>query len=108
MIALSASGSGLTLFHATKLLNATMVVFNRPTPFGVLQAGQLAHLQVIGRPVFPVTVWSDDQKNLHQPKALQMNQRAAFSDTHLANRSIACAIGIDQAVAFQAGQPAPA
>src|SRR5205085_7062503 len=107
MIALRSRGSYLCPFHITELLDPTMIVFNRPSIVGILDTSQFAHLQVIGRPIFNVAVWSNHLEYPNQPIALQMHDAAVFMDSDLADGYQPLTIWIDQAILFQPGQPNP-
>src|SRR5512144_3015523 len=59
--------TGLTPFDTTKLLDTPIIVFNGPGTFRPRQPGQAGHGQVIGSPVFHVTVWGDHPEHRVAP-----------------------------------------
>src|SRR3954447_6259070 len=107
VVALRPGGAHLGALDAAVLLEATVVDLDAPGPLGVLAPGQLAHREVAGRPVFPVTVWGDDQEDQDEAVALQMDARPPLGDDALAERAIARAIRVHGAVRLQLGHPAP-
>lgn len=107
MIALGACRSRLRSLHTTELLDPSMIVLYRPSVAGILDAGQFAHLQIIGGPVFNVTVRGDDLEHPNEPIALQMHNTSTFTDLDLADGYQPLTIWIDQTIRFQPRQPNP-
>lgn len=65
------------------------------------------HLQAARRPVLRVAVGGGDPKHQDEAIPFQMHLGAMRGNGNLRQRAIAAAIGIDQAIAFQARQPVP-
>lgn len=107
MMALRSRRSYWRSFRITDLLDPSMIVLYRPGIVGIFEPPQLAHLQIIRRPVFNVIFCDDDLEHPHQPIARQMHEAARFTDGHLTDGHDALALWIDQTVFFQPGRPNP-
>ena len=94
--------------HAALLLEAAMILLDAPGPLGVLQPRQVVHRLVAGRPVLRVSVWGDEPEHADEAVALQVDARARRRDGALAQRPVAGPVRVDQPVALELRQPAPA
>lgn len=63
-----------------------------------------AHLEVVARPVFRVSVCGAAPKHFHEAEALQVHHLAFFRNLHLAHGAVVGVIRIDLPVAFKAGE----
>lgn len=107
VISLCASRSGLGLVNPAALLQAPMIILDRPTQVGVLQASQLVHAQVVGCPVRNVTVWGDNLEDQDQTETLQVDRCARRRDRGRADGTTALTVEIDQPIRLQSGHPEP-
>ena len=103
MIALGSFRTSLATFNATELFDAAMIGFDHPGDFGVLEATQLGHRQVVGGPVFNVSVCSDNLEDFDQAIRFEMNQRPFGGDIDLVERPIARPVWIDVSIGCQTG-----
>lgn len=80
-VALGAGGPDLYPLNAAILLDASMIVRNRPSITGEAHARQRGHPQVVGGPPFLVAIWGDDQEQTDQTIAFQIDDvpRASVS-----------------------------
>ncbi len=85
-----------------------MVFLNRPLDFSPLEALEFAHLKVIGDPVINVAVWGNNLEHSNQAVAFEMHDAPLSADIDRTDGSIAAAVGVDQPIAFEPGQPASA
>src|ERR687886_3024707 len=108
MVSLGALTARLAPLDPTELLETPMIFFNRPDLPRPALALERRHRQVVGRPVFRVTVWGDDPKHPDHPIAFQMHHGPIHSNVRLLQGAIAAAIGIDLPIALEPRQPAPA
>src|SRR6185312_1747869 len=80
VVALRPRRPDLGPLHAAARLQAPVIILDRPALLGVGQAGQLVHQEVVGRPVFNVTVSGDHLEDPDRPEPLQMNDRPTGGD----------------------------
>ncbi len=73
-------------FDQTKLLDAAMKLLDLPTERGVFDALQIAHLNLIRRPVLRVAVPVNQTKHLDLSKSLESHHTPAFIDLEFGNR----------------------
>jgi hypothetical protein len=97
-------GSGrpdLSFLHAAALLEAPMVVLDRPGfPRQTLPLIG-AQGQVVSRPVFRVPIWSDGPKHLDEPVALEMYLFSLRPDVNGANGSVTLPIRVHLPVGLE-------
>jgi hypothetical protein len=107
VIALRSTAARLASLYATKLLDASMKVLNRPGLLCILHSGQFAHLQIIGCPVFNAPICGDCLEYFDQPILFEVHDLTTLSYFYLANGPIARAVRVNLSVLFQASQPDP-
>ena len=108
MIPLRPGFADLRPLCPTALFETAMVRLDGPTLPS--QAGSLdcVHGQVIGGPVFRVTVWGDDPKDQDHAKTFEMDLSSWSWDGDRRQGDVAVSIRIDQPVVLQPGQKVPA
>ena len=107
MIAPGTARPHLRFLDQTELLQAAMIILNRPgkrRPFDPLQ---IAHLEVIGRPQLSVAVCGDDLEDADQPIAFEPHHAAAFTDLDPTDGLQALPVRVNFPVTFQLRQPNP-
>ena len=107
VVALRAFRTSLGAFHTAVLLEFPMVVLNSERQFRQLPPFQAVHLQVAGRPVFNVAVWSDHLEHADQTITFEVDHRAGRRDLALRERSQPAAVGVDLSIGFESAQPQP-
>jgi hypothetical protein len=107
VIALGTGGADLSTLNATVLLDPAMIGLNGPGVTGKAHAGEGFHVEVVGRPVFLVAVWGDDQEQADETIALEMNDLTVGIGVNLGDGAVAGRVGIDQTIGLQAGEPRP-
>lgn len=105
--ALGARAAQLTTLDPAKLLDAAMVLFNRVGILCVLQTRQFIHLQIVGCPVFTITVWGDSLEHLDETIAFEMNHLTRFGNGNRTDDTVAGIVGINQAIGLEASEPDP-
>jgi len=80
--------------HPTTLFQRSMINFYPPSPPFQLLSLSLAHPQIIGCPVFRVSVFRDSPKDFDEPKALQMHHPPLT----LLDQPISLPIGVHQSL----------
>ena len=108
VVALRPPGPRLAPLHAAALLQAPVIVLDRPGLLGQAQPRQLVHRQVVGRPVLSVPVSGDDPEDPDQTVTFQVDDRAAGLDRRRADGLEPLPVEVDPAVDLQPRQPAPA
>src|SRR5947209_5837913 len=107
VIAPSATRAHLRSFNQAELLDAAMIVLNRPRVASPFDSLQIAHLDMIGRPPFNVAVCGNYLEDAHQAIAFEPDNTATLANLDCADGTQALSIGIDFAVRFQTSQPDP-
>jgi hypothetical protein len=108
VVALGHRLAHLGALHATALLEATMVAFNRPALLRNRVALLQRQRQVIRHPIFRVTIWGNRPKYVNEAKALEMHLPSRYGNLNAGHRDIAGPIRVDQPIVLQAGQEVPA
>jgi hypothetical protein len=78
VVALGAGVPCLAAFDPAVLLDAAVLLLAAPRLLRVFQPGPLVHLEVVGDPVFRVTVCGLDPERLAPPETFQMNDRSLW------------------------------
>src|SRR3954467_4235173 len=78
----------------TELLEAAMIVFNRPRVARPLDPLQIAHLNFIRRPQLNVAVCGDRFKTGDQPNPFKPHHTSRLADLDFADSTQALAVGI--------------
>src|SRR5436305_1691211 len=97
----------LRSFYQTELLDAAMIVLNRPREAGPLDSLQVAHLNFIGRPPFNVAVCGDYLEDADKAIAFEPHHATRCADLDLIDSTQTRPVGINFAVRLQARQPYP-
>ncbi len=108
VITLCAGSAHLRSFHAAKLLDAAMILFNHPREAREFNARPFAHRHIVGCPPLNVTVCGDYLEEANQPVAFQLHDAPARIRRNARNGAQARVVRVDEAVTFQACQPPPA
>jgi len=85
----------LGTFDQTKLLDATMVVFNRPRVASITNSLQVSHLNFIGRPPLNVAVCSDYLEDAHQAITCQPDHATTLIDLDLHFGNLALSLDLE-------------
>src|SRR5512143_3611207 len=108
VVALGAGGAHVGAFHSTKLLDATMIMLDRPSITGPAGARQRAHLKSVAGPPFNVAVGGDNLEHANQSVAFQMDEGAVSVGLDPRHSAQAAAVRVYLAVGLQPSQPDPA
>src|SRR3982750_555668 len=103
-----ATRAHLRPFNQAELLDAAMIVFNRPREASPFDSLQVAHLNFIGRPQFNVAVCGDYLEHSNQAITFEPDDATLCWDLHFADGTQALAVGIDFAIRLQPREPSPA
>src|SRR5215210_6001478 len=107
VISLCSPASGLASLNPRELFDAAMEILYRPSLTSIFHSHKLAHLQIVGRPVFNVAVCSDYPEYFYKAVLFEMNDASSFRDFCILHCAIPTAVWIDQTILFQARQPYP-
>ena len=92
----------------TELLEAAVIVLNRPRECRPLDPLQVTHLAAVRRPHLNVAVCGDNLEDADQPEAFEPGDAPRLPDLDLADRTQTRPVGVHFAVRFQTCQPDPA
>src|SRR2546423_8254369 len=107
VVAPRAPRANLRPLDQAELLDATMIVFNRPRKAGPLDPFQIVHLNFVRGPQLNVTVCGDYLEDADQSKAFEPDDAPLRADLYFTDRTQARPVGINFTVALQARQPSP-
>ncbi len=104
---LSSGGADLGPFHAAALLQAAVVVFDRPGLEGQLLPAGRGQVQIAAGPVCRAAVVGPGPEYAFEAIAPQMHLSPLRRDLEVTDRHVAAAVEIDLAVGLEPGQPGP-
>src|SRR5205085_5927989 len=102
-----ATATNLRTFNQTELLDAAMVVLNRPREACPFDSFQISHLKLVGRPPFNRAVCGNYLEYTDQTIAFEPDDSTALINLDTADGTQSSAVRIDFAVTLQTGQPNP-
>src|SRR5947209_5200392 len=108
MIAPRATRANLRSFNQAELLDAAMIVLNRPREACPFDSLQITHLKMIGRPQFNVAVCGNYLEHSNEAITFEPDDAPRSADLHFADSTQARSVGINFAIGLQPGQPVPA
>src|SRR5205085_5286180 len=91
----------------TELLDAAVIVFNRPCERSPLDPLQITHLNFVGGPQFNVAVCGDYLEDADKAKAFEPDDAPLRADLYFTDRTQARPVGVHFTVTLQARQPSP-
>src|SRR5829696_2180152 len=95
VIAPRATRANLRPFNQAELLQAAMVVLNRPCERSPLDSLQIAHLDMIGGPQFNVAVCGNDLEHTDQAITFEPDHAATLSNLDSADGAQALSLRVD-------------
>src|SRR5215204_6297797 len=108
VVAPRAARAHLRPLDQTELLEAAMIVFNRPRVARPLDPLQIAHLNFIRRPHLNVAVCGDRLEDADQTEPFKPHHTSRLADLDFADSTQAFALRVHFAVTLEPGQPNPA
>src|SRR2546421_11732972 len=97
----------LRSFNQAELLDAAMIVLNRPREAGPLDSLQILHLNFIGRPHFNVAVCGNYLEDADKAIAFEPHHAAPCANLDFTDSAQARPLRINFAIRLQARQPYP-
>ena len=107
MIKLSHGPSNLRPLHPAALLQPPVVDLYTPAPRRQLLPPLLGHIQVIRRPVLRLPVLGEGPEHADEAVPLQVDDPSLGRNGDGAHLPVPGAVGVDEPVALQPGQPPP-